>query len=63
MVKRCGVQQIVCGIDDPYPLGEMDSVPDCYPGKLIDDAVSEKIINSEEAALIWHDNALKWIYG
>lgn len=33
LVKRQGVEQIIAGMDDPYPLGEMDTVPGCYPGK------------------------------
>jgi aminocarboxymuconate-semialdehyde decarboxylase len=63
MVKRCGTEQIVCGIDDPYPLGEMDTVPGCYPGKILDDAKTQGIINSKEVQTIWYDNALRWLYG
>lgn len=63
MVKRCGYQQIVCGIDDPYPLGEMDSVPGCYPGKILDEAKSYGVLGESEVKAIWNDNALRWLYG
>jgi len=32
LVKRAGISQIVAGLDDPYPLGEMETVPGSYPG-------------------------------
>ncbi len=63
MVKRSGVGSIVAGLDDPYPLGEMESVMDCYPGKVIDDAVDAQIITSSERDKIWCDNVMNWIYG
>jgi len=58
---RVGVPQIIAGLDDPYPLGEMESVPNSYPGRVIDDAVELAILNKAEAALIWKDNVLKWL--
>lgn len=61
--NRVGVNQIVCGLDDPYPLGEMETVKGCYPGKVLDDAEHLHIINSEEKAKIWKDNVLKWLWG
>ncbi len=61
LVKRQGVSQIVAGLDDPYPLGEMESVPDCYPGKVIDEAVRSKIIMPEDKDEIWESNVLKWL--
>ena len=33
LLDRQGINQIVAGIDDPYPLGEMETVPGSYPGK------------------------------
>lgn len=62
MIKRAGSGQIVAGLDDPYPLGEMESVPGCYPGKVIDEAVANNIISEAERSQIWHDNVLKWLY-
>ena len=59
--KRSGVSQIVAGLDDPYPLGEMESVPGSYPGKVIDEAEAAGIITSVEKAAIWKDNVLRWL--
>ena len=58
---RVGADQIICGLDDPYPLGEMETVQDCYPGKVIDEAVKLNIINPIEASHIWKDNVLTWL--
>ena len=58
---RVGVSQIVSGLDDPYPLGEMESVGDCYPGKVIEDAVNLNVLTKEDAKLIWKDNVLNWL--
>ena len=61
LVKRQGIDQIVAGIDDPYPLGEMETVPGCYPGKILDEAVSQNIITREEHQAIWHHNVERWL--
>jgi len=62
MVKRQGVEQIIMGLDDPYPLGEMESEPQSsYPGKLLDLALKREIINQAEYQDIWCDNVLKWL--
>jgi aminocarboxymuconate-semialdehyde decarboxylase len=63
MLKRQPHTQIVCGIDDPYPLGEMETVPGCYPGKVLEDAAAHKIISPDQVNDIWSSNALNWIYG
>lgn len=63
MIKRSGVQSIIAGLDDPYPLGEMESVRECYPGKVIDEAVNLGVITSLDRDKIWHDNVLTWLYG
>jgi len=63
MIKRQGVAQIVAGLDDPYPLGEMESVPGSYPGKVIDEAVAQSIISPTDRNSIWNDNVMKWLYG
>ena len=62
LVKRQGVSQIVAGLDDPYPLGEMETVPNCYPGKVIDEAVAENIITEAEKSAIWHQNVVRWLH-
>lgn len=59
--NRCGTAQIVFGVDDPYPLGEMEGVGDSYPGKVLEEAVKYGIITKEEKELIWSDNVLNWL--
>ena len=59
--ERQGSSQIVAGLDDPYPLGEMRGVADSYPGKVLDDALSEKIISHDEYNDIWNQNVINWI--
>jgi len=39
----------------------MESVPNSYPGKVIDDAVALNILTEKDAANIWHDNVLNWL--
>lgn len=63
LIERQGVSQIICGIDDPYPLGEMETVPGSYPGKVIDLAVKDGLISLEERQDIWADNVVRWLYG
>jgi len=64
MVKRQGnnTDQILIGLDDPYPLGEMESVPQSsYPGKILDLAVEENLISEQQKDEIWCDNVLRWL--
>ncbi|MCB0642292.1 MAG: amidohydrolase, partial [Phaeodactylibacter sp.] len=62
MVKRQGTDQIILGLDDPYPLGEMESEPQSsYPGKLLDLALERKIINQQQHQEIWEQNVLRWL--
>jgi len=61
MKKRVGTSQIVAGLDDPYPLGEMEGVGKSYPGRVIDTAVEYNILNKEESGKIWKDNVLTWL--
>lgn len=61
LIQRQGVSQIVAGLDDPYPLGEMDTVKGCYPGKVIDDARNLGYVNEKEVEDIWHTNVLNWL--
>ncbi len=64
MIKdRQGISQIIAGLDDPYPLGEMESVKNSYPGKVIDDALNMEFITQEEKKQIWYDNVIRWIAG
>jgi len=63
MIKRQrGTDQIIMGLDDPYPLGEMESErQSSYPGKLLDLAEEQNLINSEQHRQIWCDNVLRWL--
>lgn len=63
LIKRAGVSQVIAGLDDPYPLGEMESVPGSYPGKVIDEAVDASIISSKDRDDIWYKNVKNWLYG
>lgn len=58
---RVGAGQIVAGLDDPYPLGEMEGVANSYPGRVIDFAVEADILTQLEADAIWKDNVLRWL--
>ncbi|MEM7105596.1 MAG: amidohydrolase family protein [Bacteroidota bacterium] len=62
MVKRQGTDQIIMGLDDPYPLGEMESEPQSsYPGKLLDLALERGLITEKQHKEIWEDNVLRWL--
>ncbi|MGB1296526.1 MAG: amidohydrolase, partial [Flavobacteriales bacterium] len=51
-------------LDDPYPLGEMESdAQSSYPGKLLDLAKDRKIIDDNQYQDIWEDNVIRWLYG
>lgn len=65
MIKRQrGTDQIIMGLDDPYPLGEMESErQSSYPGKLLDLALDEGIITEEQHCDIWSTNVARWLYG
>ncbi len=65
MVRRQkGTDQIILGLDDPYPLGEMESeAQSSYPGKLLDLAVEEGVISAQQHQEIWYDNVLRWLCG
>ena len=58
---RVGTGQIIAGLDDPYPLGEMEGVRNSYPGRVIDFAVEVDILSQKEADDIWHSNVLRWL--
>lgn len=61
MKKRVGVSQIVAGLDDPYPLGEMEDVGSSFPGRVIDYAVESGIISKNDSDKIWNQNVLNWL--
>ena len=61
LIRRQGVSQVVAGLDDPYPLGEMESVPNSYPGKVIDDALKSRVIDHGGREMIWSTNVERWL--
>jgi len=63
LIKRAGVSQVVAGLDDPYPLGEMETVPGCYPGKMLDEAVLGGLITESDRSNIWDSNVQQWLFG
>ncbi|HRP89573.1 MAG TPA: amidohydrolase family protein [Edaphocola sp.] len=64
LIHNQSSHQVLAGLDDPYPLGEMESLPQSsYPGKLLDLALEQKVINQEQFDDIWEKNVLSWLYG
>jgi aminocarboxymuconate-semialdehyde decarboxylase len=64
LVDNQGPSQIITGLDDPYPLGEMESEKQSsYPGKILDLAVERNIITTKDQDHMWSDNVLQWLYG
>ena len=63
LLDRQGSDQVLVGLDDPYPLGEMESVPGCYPGKVIDEAVERGWLLETERKHLWNRNVKAWLYG
>ena len=65
MIKRQkGTDQIIMGLDDPYPLGEMeDERQSSYPGKILDLAVEEGIMTKVQQEEMWFKNVIKWLCG
>lgn len=64
LIKNQTTKQIIMGLDDPYPLGEMESeMQSSYPGKILDLACEQNIISSEDRDAIWYDNVLQWLFG
>ena len=59
--KRVGVSQIIMGLDDPYPLGEMEGVGTSYPGRALDYAIEIGVISKDEGDDIWCKNVLDWL--
>jgi len=64
LIKNQGAKQVLMGLDDPYPLGEMESeVQSSYPGKILDLAKDREIITEAQCDAIWEDNVLQWLCG
>ena len=61
LVDRQTAEQVIAGIDSPYPLGEMESTKDSYPGKVIDEALALGFINETEHTKIWRENVIDWL--
>ncbi|MEM9917310.1 MAG: amidohydrolase family protein [Bacteroidota bacterium] len=61
LVDRMGAAQLVAGLDDPYPLGEMETVPGCYPGRVINEAVDKGFISAADRSAIWNENVCRWL--
>ncbi|MEL6987035.1 MAG: amidohydrolase family protein, partial [Bacteroidota bacterium] len=63
MIKQLkGTDQILLGLDDPYPLGEMESeAQSSYPGKLLDLAFEEGLITTQQRNELWEKNVLRWL--
>jgi aminocarboxymuconate-semialdehyde decarboxylase len=59
--KRVGVNQIIMGLDDPYPLGEMEDIGTSYPGRVLDYAIENGVFTKKEGKNIWHKNVLDWL--
>jgi aminocarboxymuconate-semialdehyde decarboxylase len=64
LIRNHGPKQVLMGLDDPYPLGEMESdAQSSYPGKILDLAVEKNVISQNNYDAIWEDNVLQWLYG
>jgi aminocarboxymuconate-semialdehyde decarboxylase len=64
LIKNQGSKQVLMGLDDPYPLGEMESEKQSsYPGKILDLAMDRDIITEIERDAIWEDNVIQWLCG
>ena len=59
--KRVGASQIIMGLDDPFPLGEMEGIGTSYPGRSLDYAIKTGDLTDEEGKDIWHKNVLDWL--
>lgn len=64
LVENQGSKQVLMGLDDPYPLGEMESdAQSSYPGKILDLAMERDIICQNDYNAIWEDNVIQWLCG
>ena len=64
LIENQGPKQVLVGLDDPYPLGEMESAPQSsYPGKILDLAKERKILTEAQCDAMWQDNVIQWLCG
>lgn len=64
LIENQTAKQVILGLDDPYPLGEMESTPQSsYPGKILDLAINKNIISQSDYDAIWSDNTIRWLCG
>ena len=64
LIKNQSSNQVIMGLDDPYPLGEMESAQQSsYPGKILDLAMEQDIITKDQHDAIWEDNVIQWLCG
>ena len=53
MLKRQGSNQIIMGLDDPFPLGEVEGVGTSYPGRVVDYAQKIKSRAHTTGYAVW----------
>jgi aminocarboxymuconate-semialdehyde decarboxylase len=64
LIRNQTSKQVLMGLDDPYPLGEMESEKQSsYPGKILDLAIERDIITENQRDAIWEDNVIQWLCG
>lgn len=64
LLDNQGYRQIILGLDDPYPLGEMEcDMQSSYPGKILDLALERNLISRNEFDDMWEENVLRWLCG
>lgn len=61
LIKRHGKSQILFGLDNPYPLGEMASDAGNYPGKVLIESEKAGYISTTDKAAICNQNVLNWL--
>ena len=49
------------GLDDPFPLGEMEDIGTSYPGRVIDYAAEIGVLTNQDVTNIWDKNVLNWL--
>ena len=49
------------GLDDPYPLGEIEGIGTSYPGRVLDYTTEIGILTEEEKNNIWYKNVINWL--
>ena len=59
--KRVGASQIIMGLDDPFPLGEIEGVGTSYPGRVLDYAIEIGVLTEQDGKDIWCKNVLDWL--